>query len=74
MNANRVKVELQTGPTTRGFIMTSGKVFIDGVEIKALKSIKIEASYDTITQVTLTLYADVDAEIVNAKVATDGSR
>lgn len=47
---------------------TKGTVYIDGMEIKNVKSITIESSYDSTTEVTMTLFANVTADIDGAKV------
>jgi len=50
-----------------------GSIKMNGEEIKGVKSIKVEASVDDVTQVTLTMYGSVDMDFFanNIKLRSD---
>lgn len=59
-------IEITLQPFERGH--TLGTVKLDGEELSNVRGIKIESGYDQVTEVTLTVIANVTATINGAKV------
>lgn len=47
---------------------SKGTVTLDGVELKGVRSIRVESRHDDVTEVTLTLIASVSGTIDGARV------
>lgn len=50
---------------------TLGTVMLDGVPVKGVRHIDIDAGYNQVTEVTLTLIAAVEMEIDGAQVSQE---
>jgi hypothetical protein len=50
---------------------TLGTVYMDGVAVHGVRAIKIESSYQSVTEVTLTMIANVAVEVDGAEVSQE---
>ena len=66
----RVHIELQkfNSEGRNSSLITVGKVFLNGVELRDVRSVKVEAGYDRVTEVTIMIMASVTADIADAEL------
>jgi hypothetical protein len=65
----QVHIELQkfNSKGLNSSLITVGKVFLNGVELRDVRAIKVEAGYNRVTEVTITMIASVTADIADAE-------